>query len=127
LQVFAKRTEPPLKCRILVVDDSRDSAEALSVILEQKGHTVVTAFGAHEALAKAKAFSPEVVFLDIGLPEIDGYELVKRLRAMPETKGARMLALTGYDQFDHRARALESGFDEHLVKPLDPVQLHRLI
>lgn len=113
--------------RILVVDDSRDSAEALSVILEQKGHRVETSFGALDALARAKAFVPEVIFLDIGLPEMDGYQLARRLRDMPETKAARILALTGYGQKDHRDLALSSGFDDHLVKPFDPQHLDQVI
>ena len=106
--------------KILVVDDSRDSAEALSVVLGQMGHEVITAYGAHEAISKAKAFNPDVVFLDIGLPEMDGYEL-------PGTKGAQMLALTGYGRASDRQLALESGFDDHLVKPLDPERLAELI
>jgi PAS domain S-box-containing protein len=113
--------------RILVVDDSRDSAEALTMILEQKGHRVETSFGSMDAMARAKAFVPEVIFLDIGLPEMDGYQLAKRLREMPETRNARILALTGYGQKDHRELALRSGFDDHLVKPFDPQQLDKVI
>ena len=113
--------------KILVVDDSRDSAEALAVLLEQSGHQVVAAFGASEALAKAKAFLPEVIFLDIGLPEMDGYTLARKMREMPETKSARILALTGYGQVEHREHALAAGFDDHLTKPFDPAQLSQVI
>ena len=113
--------------RILVVDDNRDSAEALSALLEQLGHRVETSFGALDALARARVFSPEVIFLDIGLPEMDGYQLARRLREMPETRHARILALTGYGEKDDRELALRSGFDDHLVKPFDPQQLHRVI
>ncbi|QJR12962.1 Sensor histidine kinase RcsC [Usitatibacter rugosus] len=113
--------------KILVVDDSRDSAEALAVLLEQSGHQVVAAFSAREALVKAKAFVPDVVFLDIGLPEMDGYSLARKMREMPETKSARILALTGYGQVEHREHALASGFDDHLTKPFDPAQLSQVI
>jgi two-component system CheB/CheR fusion protein len=122
-----RRETPAVARRVLVVDDSRDSAEALSIILEQSGHVVSTAFGAHEAIAQARAFRPEVVFLDIGLPEMDGYELARRLRAIPETAKAKLLALTGYGQANDRQQALDAGFDEHLVKPFDPEMLSRVI
>jgi len=110
-----------------VVDDSRDSAEALAMLLEQSGHQVVAAFGARDALVKAKAFLPEVIFLDIGLPDMDGYMLARKMRDMPETKSARILALTGYGQDEHRAHAFQSGFDDHLTKPFDPAQLGAVI
>lgn len=110
---------------ILVVDDNRDSATSLARILEFDGHTVVTLFSAHEALAFVADSPPDVVLLDIGLPEINGYEVARRLRA-GGFKSA-LFAATGYGQADDVQRAIVAGFDEHLVKPIDIPKLLALI
>jgi signal transduction histidine kinase len=109
--------------RVLVVEDSADAAEAMRMLLSEYGHHVSTVTDASEAIAVAKAFRPEVILLDIGLPGIDGYELARRFRAMSETREARMIAVTGYGQAGDHARSREAGFDEHLVKPVDPEKL----
>lgn len=105
--------------RVLIVDDNVDAANSLAMLLEYQGHTTEAVHGSQEALARAELFRPDVALLDIGLPEMDGYELAKRLRAMPQSNGLRLIALTGYGQADDRQRALASGFDDHLVKPVD--------
>jgi CheY-like chemotaxis protein len=111
--------------RILVVDDSQDSAESLALLLELHGHEVRTAFAGPAALETASAFCPDVVLLDIGLPGMDGYEVARRLRA--EHGGCRLIALTGYGRDDDRRRSREAGFDHHLVKPVDLEELTRLL
>jgi CheY-like chemotaxis protein len=102
---------------VLVVDDNRDAAETLQLLLEAEGHEAHVAHSAHDALAIARQTSPAILFLDIGLPDVDGYELARRLRALPELAHASLVAVTGYGQPKDKARAIEAGFDHHLVKP----------
>lgn len=113
--------------RILVVDDNVDVAESMAVLLELEGHQVRTVYTAHAALETARAFQPDVVLLDIGLPGMDGYEVAKRLRASPATRQALLIALTGYGREEDRARSKAAGFDQHLVKPVEPEALNALI
>jgi signal transduction histidine kinase/DNA-binding response OmpR family regulator len=117
----------PAACRVLVVDDNHDAAEAVAVLLGMSGHQVQVAGDAMAALAAVPDFAPEVVVLDIGLPGIDGYELARRLRALPQTRAALLIALTGYGQLGDRGRTREAGCDQHLTKPTDPDELQRLI
>jgi PAS domain S-box-containing protein len=112
--------------RILVVDDNVDAASMLSMLLEAGGHQVMTEHGARAALARAEAEAPQVCILDIGLPEMDGNELAQRLRAMPQTAGAMLIAVTGYGQENDRQQTLAAGFDHHLVKPVDAGELSAL-
>jgi signal transduction histidine kinase/DNA-binding response OmpR family regulator len=114
-------------CRVLVVDDNADAAQATAVLLELAGHEVKAVGDGHDALASAPVFAPHVVLLDIGLPRLDGYEVARKLRALAETSSAFLIALTGYGQPADRGRALEAGFDHHLTKPADPDELLRLI
>jgi signal transduction histidine kinase len=104
--------------KVLVVDDNKDAAETLQLLLEATGHSVVVAYSGSEALTLASKTSPTVLFLDIGLPSMDGYELARRLRTQPTTANAVFVALTGYGQADDRRRASEAGFDHFLVKPV---------
>jgi PAS domain S-box-containing protein len=108
--------------RVLIVDDNEDAGEALSLVLQVHGHETRTARDGTAALAEAASFRPEVVFLDIGLPGLDGYEVARRLR---ERFGAavRLVALTGFGQDEDRRRGREAGFDEFLVKPAGPEEL----
>jgi PAS domain S-box-containing protein len=110
--------------RLLVVDDNTDAAESLADLLRMLGYEVRTAGHAQAALGLLDSFVPELGLLDIGLPDIDGYELAARLRADPRCQGLRLVALTGYGRENDRARALAAGFDEHLVKP---VAIERLV
>jgi signal transduction histidine kinase/ActR/RegA family two-component response regulator len=104
--------------RVLVVDDNVDAAETLAVLLETEGYDVRTASDAAGALALLDAFPPGIAILDIGLPAMDGYELARCLRADARVPGMRLVALTGYGRDPDRQRAADSGFDEHLVKPV---------
>ena len=123
----AATTAPRPPRRVLVVDDNQDVADSLLIILQQQGHQVRAAHDGLTALKLAESYKPEVVLLDIGLPGLDGYEVARRLRALPELHGALLIALTGYGQPDARRRALDAGFDVHLVKPVDPQTLTDLI
>jgi len=105
--------------RILVVDDNVDAAHSLRMLLSLEGHDVRVAFDGSTALKTAEEFVPEVVFLDIGLPRMDGYEVARRLREKPRLQQAILIALTGYGRDDDRRRADEAGFDSHLLKPVD--------
>ncbi len=116
-----------LACRILVVDDNDDAAQATAVLLELAGHEVKAVADGHDALASAPIFAPHVVLLDIGLPGIDGYAVARQLRAIDEMRSSCLIALTGYGQPADRERANEAGFDHHLTKPADPDELLRVI
>jgi CheY-like chemotaxis protein/two-component sensor histidine kinase len=113
--------------RVLVVDDNRDSAETMAVLLRLWGHEARSAEHGEAALAVAQEFRPQAVLLDIGLPQMDGYEVARRLRALPGLDGVLLIAMTGYGQDRDRRRARRAGFDHHLVKPVDPEALRRLL
>lgn len=115
------------KLRILVVDDYPDALDSLSMLLQAEGHEVDTANSGTKAIERAQAFRPRVVLLDIGLPDMDGYEVAQRLRQLPETQLAVLIALTGYGQPEDRARSKRAGFDHHLLKPVDPDILSTLL
>jgi PAS domain S-box-containing protein len=106
--------------RILVVDDYADGAETLAMLLELAGHEVALAGSGPAALTAARVFRPEVVFLDIGMPGMDGYEVARRLRADPATADAVLVALTGWGSEDDKRKSSNAGFDLHLVKPAAP-------
>lgn len=115
------------KRRLLVVDDNKDAAESMSMLLEMWGHEVVFAYDGPSALETAEQWQPEAVFLDIGLPGMDGYEVAERLRALPQGRDAVLIAITGYGQDDDRLRSRRAGIDHHLVKPVAPDALRILI
>ena len=118
---------PAAPRRILVVDDSLDGAESLSLVLSLEGHSVRTADDGPTALALAEHWLPEVVLLDIGLPGMSGYEVARRMAQQPWRRGARLIALTGWGQPEDRRRSAEAGFDAHLVKPVDLQTLLQLL
>jgi CheY-like chemotaxis protein len=105
------------KRRILVVDDNADVADSLAMLLRLDGHEVETAYSAPGTFEAVQRMRPEAIFLDIGLPQMDGYEIARRLCADPVAKRAHLIALTGYSQERDRERAREAGFGAHLVKP----------
>ena len=113
--------------RVLVVDDSVDSADSLALLLELDGHQVRTATDGLAALDVAVAFAPQAVLLDVGLPRLDGYEVARRLRCLDACRGSLLIALTGYGRPEDRAAALAAGFDEHLTKPADPTVIASVI
>ncbi len=113
--------------RILIVDDNVDAAESLGVLLAMGGHDTRLAHDGEAALAAAADFRPDVVFLDIGMPNLDGHETARRLRAQPWGQSLVLVALTGWGQAEDRRRSQQAGFDHHLVKPADPVVVNQLI
>ena len=113
--------------RILVVDDNVDAAQMLGTLLEMNGHEVSIEYNGEAALARAVQVRPDVALLDIGLPGIDGHEVARRLRAMPETAGVMLVALTGYGQAEDQRRAHEAGFNHHMAKPADLARLLDLL
>lgn len=119
------RAQPKGAHRILVLDDNRDAADTLAMMLELLGHEVRRLYDPHEALVEVQSFDPDLVFLDIGMPSLSGYELAQRLRQQPGGSRRVLVAVTGWGQPDDRRRTAEAGFDHHLVKPpdLDVVRL----
>jgi signal transduction histidine kinase/CheY-like chemotaxis protein len=113
--------------RVLIVDDNVDAADSLAQLLKGNGHEVETAYSATAALECLASRSPEFVLLDIGLPELDGYQLAGRVRALPHLNETRLIAVTGYGQAEDRQRARAAGFDDHLVKPVDLPALDRIL
>jgi two-component system CheB/CheR fusion protein len=113
--------------RILVVEDNRDGADSLRLLLELLGHEVRVAYSGPEGVATAREFRPDVVLCDIGLPGLDGYGVARELRLNPTTARVRLLALTGYGQDEDLRRSREAGFDHHLIKPADPAVLSKLL
>jgi PAS domain S-box-containing protein len=113
--------------RILVADDNQDAAESLALVLEMAGHEVRTAFDGEAALRLAAEFRPAVAFLDIGMPQLTGYEVAIRIRQETWGRSVHLVALTGWGQESDRLTAQEAGFDEHLVKPVFPDVLTRLV
>jgi len=120
----AKRAQPGQTWRVLIVDDNADSADSIAAILETSGHEVEVAYSAQKALEMAVEHQPDIVLLDIGLPDMDGYEVAKHLRQTPELKETRLIAITGYGQESDRQRSREAGFDEHLVRPHHKSEIH---
>jgi CheY-like chemotaxis protein/two-component sensor histidine kinase len=120
------RMSPP-SLRILIVDDNRDAADSLAMLLRTTGHDIRTAYDGLEAVQVANEFQPEVVLLDIGLPKIDGHEVAQRLRREPWGQHTCLIAVTGWSDETDRARSRAAGFDHHLVKPLDTGHLAQLL
>ena len=113
--------------RLLVVDDNVDAADSIATLLRLGGHEVRVAHGGATALAVVKDYRPEMVFLDIGMPGMDGYEVARRLRAHAGLEGVVLAALTGWGSPEDRRRTTEAGFDHHLVKPVEPAVLETLL
>jgi CheY-like chemotaxis protein/two-component sensor histidine kinase len=124
---MSKSELPSSKYRILVVDDYADAAESLMMVLEAEGHEVEIANCGIKAIEQAQLFHPQVVLLDIGLPDMNGYEVAKRLRAMPETRDILLIALTGYGQPGDLELAKFAGFNHYLLKPVDFEKLFALL
>ena len=123
-----KTARPPEPTsRLLVVDDNMDAADILVMTLQMFGHEVQVAYSGQAALETAVEYQPECVLLDIGLPEMDGYQVAQHLRQQPQTKDVWLIAMTGYGQDSDRQRTKEAGFDHHFVKPVDPQKLQNLL
>jgi PAS domain S-box-containing protein len=129
-QAPAVRNEPPTlksSLRILIVDDNRDSADSLGMLLQIMGNDIRMAHDGQEGLDVAEEFRPDVVLLDIGLPKLNGYEACRRIREQSWGRSVVLIALTGWGQEDDRRRSHEAGFDHHMVKPVDPQDLMGLL
>jgi signal transduction histidine kinase len=117
----------PAVRRILVADDNVDAADSLALLLELAGHQVRVAHDGRAALSAAAEFRPDAVLLDIGMPEMDGYQVARAVRRESWGKSVQLIALTGWGHEDDRQRALDAGFDRHLTKPVDPADLAALL
>jgi signal transduction histidine kinase/ActR/RegA family two-component response regulator len=115
------------KLRVLIVDDNSDAADSLANLLQVQGHATSVEYDAESALRRARAERPDVMLIDIGLPDVDGYQLASALRSLPETAATVPVAVTGYGQAKDRERALQAGFAHHLVKPVDMTALVRIL
>jgi CheY-like chemotaxis protein/two-component sensor histidine kinase len=122
-----KTSEAPATARILVADDNLDSADSLSMMLEMLGHEVSSAHDGLEALETAKRSKPELIFMDLGMPRMSGYDAARLIRSAPECNGVVLVALTGWGQEEDRRRSLEAGFDHHIVKPIDFAIVEKLL
>jgi CheY-like chemotaxis protein len=131
--VDAKRvTGPPIdgtpqRFKILVVDDNHDSALSLAMMLSIMGHETRTAHDGESAVSSAEAFLPDVVLLDIGLPKLNGYEVAQRIRGNAWGKSMFLIAVTGWGQDEDRQRSSEVGLNLHMVKPVEPSVLEKLL
>jgi CheY-like chemotaxis protein len=123
----APRLAPPRPRRILVVDDNRDAADSLRMLLQLDGHDVHVAYDGASALDQAARRRPQVVLLDIGMPGIDGREVARRIRAQAVGEPATLIALTGWGKAQDRGLSEAAGFDHHLVKPVELDTLYALL
>jgi PAS domain S-box-containing protein len=119
--------QAPSSQRVLVVDDNVDAADSLSALIQCWGHDARMVTDGEAALAQARTFHPRLMLIDIGLPGIDGYQLARELRRMPELKGVVLIAVTGYGRQEDVRRSLEAGFDQHWIKPFDTEALEALL
>jgi CheY-like chemotaxis protein len=120
------RREPVARERrvnVLIVDDVADVTEMIALLLKHAGYKVMTANSAPMALQLAHKHSFDLIISDIGMPEMNGYELATSLRAQPEYQGIPIIAVTGYSEYDDRGRAVQAGFNAHITKPIDPTRL----
>jgi CheY-like chemotaxis protein len=113
--------------RVLVADDNQDGAESLGAALKLSGHQVVVTYDGFAALDAARSFSPEIAFIDIGMPGLSGYEVARAIRAVDWGRSIYLVALTGWGQDEDKSRALGAGFDMHLTKPVDLQLLEEVV
>jgi CheY-like chemotaxis protein len=118
---------PGQALRVLVADDNVDAAESLSILLQLAGHEVRVAYDGEQAVHVAGAFRPDLAFLDIGMPRMDGYQAARALRALPGMGKLRLVALTGWGAAQDRERSRAAGFDYHLLKPAFPEQVQAIL
>jgi PAS domain S-box-containing protein len=118
---------PRVSVKVLIADDSRDGADSLAFLLRAAGHEVQTAYDGRSAIQVAEQMRPDVVLLDIGMPEMSGYDVARAIRREAWGRSMRLIALTGWGQAEHRRRSLEVGFDDHLVKPVELDLLEELL
>ena len=117
----------PKASRVLIADDNEDAGRSLALLLEIMGHEVRQVPDGLQAVAMATSFQPHLILLDIGMPGIDGYEVCRRIRQLPCGERVRVVAMTGWGQDEDLRRSRDAGFDRHLVKPVDPAEIERLL
>ena len=122
-----RRTLPGLRQRVLVVDDSRDGADTLAMVLQTMGADPRVVYDGASALVALRDYRPGLVFLDLGMPGMDGYEVAEQIRADPAFDAVRLIALTGFGSEEERRRSRAAGFDDHCVKPVDPARLRVIL
>jgi PAS domain S-box-containing protein len=122
-----QQPRPTTRRRILVVDDSVDITDSVAMMLEMMGNEVRTAHDGLEGVAAAAAYRPDMILLDIGMPKLNGYEACRRIRAEPWGKGILIAAITGWGQEEDKCRSQEAGFDHHLIKPVGPAAIEKLL
>jgi PAS domain S-box-containing protein len=129
--LHAATTSTPLpesrKRRVLIADDNRDAADSLSMLLQMAGHEITVVYDGKQALETIESLRPEVALLDIGMPELDGYEVARRVRLDTRIRNTLLIAVTGWGQESDKARALTAGFDLHFTKPVEPTRLVGLL
>jgi CheY-like chemotaxis protein len=116
----------PVASRIVIIDDNTDAATTLAMLIEELGGAARVAHDGESGLEAVSAFHPDIVFLDIGLPRMDGYDVCRRIRLQPSPRPL-VIAVTGWGQAQDKQRALDAGFDAHLTKPVDPAVLERML
>lgn len=115
------------KRRVLVVDDNRDAADVMAILLRGQGNDVKTAYGGQDAIDLASSFQPHAVLLDIGMPQVDGYQAARSIRSAEGGDKVLLIALTGRDQDGERNESSAAGFDHHLVKPVSSTDVLKLL
>ena len=118
---------PAPRKRILLVDDNSDAADSLGMILQLEGHQVEVSYQSHGVIERVHAFKPDIVLLDIWLPDVNGYDIARAIRASADARDVRLVALTGYGQLEDRKKSRLAGFDDHLVKPVEPAMLQHVL
>jgi CheY-like chemotaxis protein len=125
--VNASIEQPLTRRRILVADDNIDAASSLGMLLEMMGHEVCIVHDGVEAVEKATTFRPDIILIDLGMPQLNGYEACARIREQPSNKRTLIVALTGWTQEDKKQRSQRAGFDLHLIKPVELPALEQLL
>jgi CheY-like chemotaxis protein len=122
-----KDSRPASSLRIVVIDDHPDAADMLQALVQRSGHQARAAYDGKSGLKLVDELSPDVVFVDIGMPNINGYEVARTLRRFPGHQSLRLVAVTGWGQLQDKQRAIDAGFDEHLTKPITPEDIERVL
>jgi CheY-like chemotaxis protein len=113
--------------RVLIVDDERDGATSLGLLLKLRGHTVEVVTDSMQCLSALEAFKPDVVFLDIAMPRLTGYDIARQIRTLPDYRNIALIAMSGYADNPHKLESINSGCDQHLVKPLQLAEIEAAI
>jgi CheY-like chemotaxis protein len=118
---------PSVRRRVLIADDNRDAADTLAMLLRMDGHDVSVVYDGRQAVATIDSFRPEIALLDVGMPELDGYEVAGRVRQGPLGTSITLIAVTGWGQASDKARAAAAGFNHHLTKPIELESLAKML